>query len=209
LIGHPAEAGHNFVDISNRDASRTVTAHLLGHGRRRPAMITGPEWVISARDRREGFLDAVRASGLDPAAVPILSGDFTSASGYAVGLELLSRDDRPDFVFAASDAIAIGVIDAARSLGLVVPDDVAVAGFDDIMVHRNEQVGLTSICQPVDAMGNEAVNRLDQLIHHRIEPPVGVWLDTTLRIRRSCGCDVPVGTPGDGAVGKEGAIAPA
>lgn len=207
LIGRSTVPGHNFVDVGNRTAARALTLHLLEHGWQRIAMINGNETQVSAIDRRAGFLDALREAGIDEASVPIIHVEFSKPGAYDVALELLSRPDRPDCIFAASDTIAIAVIEAARELGIRVPQDLGVVGFDDINSERNAVMGLTTVCQPVHQLGTTAVERLDALIHHRIEPPVEVWLETTLSLRRTCGCEGAVGLQLDEPVRKEEDVA--
>jgi DNA-binding LacI/PurR family transcriptional regulator len=172
-------------------------------------MINGPEVVIPALDRRLGFEDALREAGIDVSTVPMLSVEFSRPGAYAAALELLSREDRPDCVYAASDSIAIAVMDAARRLNIRIPEELGVVGFDDIMPERNERIGLTTVRQPVREMAAEAVRLLNDLIHHRAEPPVESWLESTLSFRRSCGCDWSGLVTEDGAERKEGAAAPA
>lgn len=209
LIGRPAKNGRNFVDIQNRTSSAAVTRHLLGHGWKHPAMINGQETVIPALDRRLGFEDALRDAGIDPATAPVVTAEFSSPDTYAVALELLSRPDRPDCVYAASDTIAIAVMDAASQLNIHIPDELGVAGFDDIIPERNERLGLTTVHQPVREMAVEAVRLLNDLIHSRIEPPVEAWLEPTLSIRRTCGCEPSGPVSDDVAVRKEGVATPA
>lgn len=209
LIGRPIKAGRNFVDVSNRTFSEIITRHMLQHGRSRPAMINGPESVIPALDRRLGFQAALREEGIDPDTAPIACVEFSRPGAYAAALELLSRDDRPDCIFAASDSIALAVMDAARRLGIRIPEDLGVVGFDDIMVERNERLGLTTVCQPVREMATVAIRLLNDLICNRVEPPAEVWLEPTLSLRHTCGCDPIGGVIGDAAERKEDVAAPA
>ena len=209
LIGRPVEAGRNFVDITNRRASAEITRHLLAHGRSRPAMINGQEVVIPALDRRFGFEDALREAGIDPATVPVLSVEFSRPGAYAAALELLSREDRPDCIYAASDSIAIAVMNAATHLNIRIPEELGVVGFDDIMSERNERLGLTTVRQPVREMAAEAVRLLFNLISNRAEPPLESWLEPTLSIRHSCGCDWSGLVTEDAVERKEGVAAPA
>jgi LacI family transcriptional regulator len=206
VIGRSYETDRNFVDVPNRNAAAEITRHLLSHGRNRPAMINGPEGVMSAVDRREGFVDAIREAGHNPANVPIVNVEFSRPGAYTAALEMLSGSDRPDCVFAASDTIAISVLEAAQRLDIAVPEDLGIAGFDDILPERNDRRGLTTMRQPVMEMAAKAVSQLSDLIRGRIEPPVEIWLETTLSLRHSCGCDVPVSLGSDQPLGKEGAV---
>jgi LacI family transcriptional regulator len=207
VIGRSYVAGRNFVDVPNRMAAVEITRHLLSHGRTRPAMINGPESVMSAVDRREGFIEAIREAGHDPADVPIVNVEFSRPGAYTAALEMLSGDDRPDCVFAASDTIAVSVIEAAHRLNIHVPDQLGVAGFDDILPERNARRGLTTVRQPVMDMAAEAVAQLNDLIRRRIEPPVEIWLEITLSLRHSCGCDISASLSDGQVPGKESVIA--
>lgn len=209
LIGRPVEAGRNFVDVTNRQSSREITRHLLSHGRSRPAMINGQEVVIPALDRRLGFEDAVREAGIDPATAPVLFVEFSRPGAHDAALELLSREERPDCIYTASDSIAIAVMNAAASLNIHVPEELGVVGFDDIMSERNERIGLTTVRQPVREMAAEAVRLLNDLIHNRAEPPVESWLASSISIRHSCGCEWSGLVTEDAAERKEGVATPA
>ncbi len=209
LVGRPVVAGRNFVDVMNRSSSAAITRHMLEHGRTRPAMINGPDEVIPALDRRRGFEDALREAGFDPEAVPVVSVEFSRPGAYAAAMQLLTRDPRPDCIFAASDSIAIAVMDAADRLGIRIPEELGLVGFDDIMPERNKRLGLTTVSQPVRRMATEAVRLLDDLIQNRVMPPLEVWLEPTLSLRHTCGCDPIGGVIVDAAERKEDVAAPA
>lgn len=209
LVGRPVVAGRNFVDVMNRSSSQAITRHLLEHGRTRLAMINGPDEVIPALDRRLGFEDALREAGIDAATAPVVSVEFSMPGAYTAALELLSRDPRPDGIFAASDGIAIAVMDAADRLGIRIPEELGLVGFDDIMTERNVRLGLTTVFQPVRRMATAAVHLLDDLIQYRAVPPLEVWLEPTLSLRHTCGCEPVGGVSVDAAERKEDVAAPA
>ncbi|HWV24643.1 MAG TPA: LacI family DNA-binding transcriptional regulator [Thermomicrobiales bacterium] len=192
LVGRPRDEGRNFVDVRNREASADATRHLLGHGRTRPAMIAGPDYMISASDRRAGFEDAVCEAGFDLADVPIRQVDFSQREAYNEALALLGRPDRPDAIFAASDAMAFGVLQAARKLGIRVPEDLGLMGFDGFEPDRIWYWELSTVRQPAHGIGYTAVTRLNDIVNHRTQGPEHVWLETELVVRHSCGCDMPV-----------------
>jgi DNA-binding LacI/PurR family transcriptional regulator len=98
-------------------------------------------------------------------------------------------------------------MEAARTLGIDIPGQLGIVGFDDILPERNDRRGLSTVRQPVMKMAAEAVSQLNELIRGRIEPPVEIWLETTLSLRRSCGCDIPLRGHAEQRPGKEGAIA--
>jgi LacI family transcriptional regulator len=207
LVGRDARRQRNFVDIDNRGASAAATRHLLDHGYHRPALIAGPDAAVAAIDRKQGFFDAVAGAGIDPAAVPVRSAPFTQREAYRQALELFRADPPPDAVFAASDAMAVGVLQAARSVGLRVPEDVAVMGFDDIEPERMAQLELSTVRQPARNLGVVATSTLNDLVHHTISEPVQIWLETDLTLRHSCGCQSTTGPPSGPVERKRGAIA--
>jgi LacI family transcriptional regulator len=191
LIGRDHHNIANYVDVDNRGAARAAVKHLLQHGRTVPAMIAGPDSMVAANDRRDGFLDAVTEAGIDPANVPIRHIDWSQQAAYRVALELFDEGWRPDAIFAASDSMAVGVIQAVRARGLSVPEDVGVSGFDDINRERTVQMGLSTIEQPLAIMARTAVELLiAQQTEFNPEPSQRV-LPTKLVRRSSCGCLEP------------------
>jgi LacI family transcriptional regulator len=207
LVGRDALQRRNFVDIDNRGAAARAVQHLLSHGRSHPAMIGGPESAVAALDRKQGFLDAVAAAGFDPATVPVRPVAFSQRGAYREALTLLTSDEPSDAIFAASDAMAIGALQAARHLNIRVPEQLGIMGFDDIEPDRVAQLELSTIRQPARDLGAVAVAKLDDLVHARATEPVQIWLETELQTRHSCGCQATTGPPGPLATGKRGATA--
>lgn len=188
LVGRPKDDGRNFIDVRNREASTEATCHLLGHGRMRPAMIAGPDSMVAARDRRLGFLDGVRAAGLNPQTASVLQVNFSQRGAFEAAQELLQGENPPDAIFAASDAMAFGVLQAARHLGIQVPQELGLMGFDGIEPDRIWQWELSTVRQPARSLGSGAVTRLNDIVNQRRTGPQQVWLETELILRRSCGC---------------------
>jgi DNA-binding LacI/PurR family transcriptional regulator len=122
--------GVHAVDFDNRSGARLAVRHLLGAGRRRIGTVTGMLDHPAAADRLAGWRDALTDAGLDPEGLSE-QGDFTMASGDRATTALLDRVPDLDAVFAASDMMAAGALRALRAAGRVIPDDVAVVGFDD------------------------------------------------------------------------------
>ena len=172
------------INVDNFGGARAMTRHLIARGHRRIAMIRGAEANFDARERLRGFHAAVgEAQGVTSTEV---AGDFTEAGGYRAALELARAAEPPTAVFCANDAMAVGAISALRAEGLRVPDDVAVAGFDDIPIGRYLSPSLSSVRVDVNRLGARAV----ELLCHAIAadaPPAQELLDTRLVVRRSCG----------------------
>ncbi len=166
--------------------ARLATAHLAGQGRRRIAHVTGPERFEAVRLRREGWRAALAEAGLPDA--PYLSGPWSEGCGREAAITLFAGSaNRPDAVFAGNDQIARGLVEALRDLGLRVPEDVAVVGFDnwDVMV-EGARPRLSSVDMNLYALGQEAGRRIMQLIGG--EEFQGVLrLPCTLVVRESSG----------------------
>ncbi|HUS15841.1 MAG TPA: LacI family DNA-binding transcriptional regulator [Chloroflexia bacterium] len=186
---HPRYREISFVDVDSHGAARAAVTHLLDHGYRRIAIISGVRNMIAAIDRYGGYVSALQEAGLLPEPELAVHGDFTQEGGYRAMRALLPH--RPDAVFAASDTMAIGALRAATEAGLLVPDDVAIIGFDNIPQSANTHPPLTTVTQSIADLGREAVSNLLDLIDHPDRGPVHRFLPTYLTIRRSCGCPEP------------------
>ncbi len=163
VFSHGPEDDSFCLVPDDEQGARLATAHLAAVGRRRIAHVTGPEHFEAVRLRRDGWRAAVAAAGLSEA--PCLSGAWSEAWGRAAAARLFVGSDRPDAAFAGNDQIARGLIEALRDLGLAVPGDVAVVGFDnwDVMV-EGTRPRLTSVDMNLYALGQEAGRRILRLI---------------------------------------------
>ncbi|MET8153221.1 LacI family DNA-binding transcriptional regulator [Actinoplanes sp. NPDC049668] len=151
-----------YVDVDNVGGSRAATEHLLRSGRRRIAMITGPADTAVGRDRRRGYTEALLLAGLEPYATE--PGDFLEASGVEAMRALLGAHPDLDAVVAANDNMAAGALRVLREAGRTVPGDVAVVGFDDLPVAVHTEPKLSTVHQPVQALGREAARMLTELL---------------------------------------------
>ena len=170
-----------YVDADNRGGARAVTEHLIAAGRRRLATIAGQADTQVGAERLRGFQEAAAVAGLDP--VHVEYGDFTEASGAAAMQRLLTAHPDLDAVFAASDNMAAGALRELRAHGRAVPDDVAVAGFDDHLIARHTTPPLTTVYQPIQQLGREMGRMLLDLIDGGHPSPL--ILPTRLVIRES------------------------
>jgi LacI family transcriptional regulator len=130
----------------------------LGH--RRIAYISGPPLFRSSHERREGFIGGLAEYGLELAPDLTILGAYTYESGLARGRELLARPDRPSAIFAGNDEMASGVYGAAHELGLRIPDDISIIGFDDAPIATRMWPAMTSVRLPVREMGKAAAEQL-------------------------------------------------
>jgi DNA-binding LacI/PurR family transcriptional regulator len=189
LIGHRrAERNASYVDVDHVAAADAITTHLAQLGRRRIAHITGSHGTVAAEDRLAGYLRAMGRARL-PVADMIATGDFNEISGEAAVGPLL--DAGADAIFCANDASALGALTEIHRRGLRVPEDVALAGFDDLDFAAHTDPPLTTVRQGVRAQGAEAVRALFQLIADPDGGPRRVILPTELVIRASTVGGVP------------------
>jgi DNA-binding LacI/PurR family transcriptional regulator len=191
LVGHRrADLTASYVDIDNEQAADLVTTHLISLGRTRVGHITGSRGTVHAEDRVTGYKRAMRRAGLDDEGL-IADGDFNVHSGFAAAATLL--DLAVDAIFCANDASAAGALEAIRTRGLRVPDDVALAGFDDLELAARLDPPLTSVRQGVRQQGIEAARALLQLLQDPGRSPRRVLLPTELVVRQSSVGGVPRG----------------
>ena len=175
----------NYVDTANREGAQQAVEHLAQLGRRRIATITGRVDISSGYDRLLGYQDVLARLGLPQEEALVYYGDFTEHSGYLGVHKLMSAE--PDAIFVASDRMALGALRALRELGVRVPDDVALVGFDDMPFATLAEPQLTTIRQSVPRLGTLAVEGLIGLLEGTITPPYQAVLPTQLVIRASCG----------------------
>lgn len=173
------------VTSQNLEGARAATRHLIELGHRRIGFLAGRSDLESARRREAGYRDALAEAGItfDPDLVRV--GGFTEESAARPAHELLTLADRPTAVFAANDLSAIQVVRTAGELGLSVPDDVSVVGFDNIPESALTDPPLTTVDQSIQALGQEAIRMLLDLIEHPGAVPAQVTLPTELVVRRS------------------------
>ncbi|MDH7571045.1 MAG: LacI family DNA-binding transcriptional regulator, partial [Armatimonadota bacterium] len=191
--------------MRNREAGRMLTEHLLKLGHRRVVYLDAPGGTLptmvpqrSALERRAGYEEAMCAAGLAPrvARVPFAPPEQRVAAAEAYARDLLAGPAPPTAIFAVTDVDAVGVLRACYTLGWRVPDDLALAGFDDLDVGRWSIPPITTVRQPFYEAGRLAVRRL--LSWQAGSPAEVVWLDCEILIRESSGSAKPrkTGAPG-------------
>jgi LacI family transcriptional regulator len=166
------------VATTNRAGARSVAQHFLDRGRSRVAVITGPAEFGCTQERLDGFKDR-----LDPKL--LLEGDFTRESGTLAVSTWLGGDVEFDAVFAHNDLMAAGALRGLRDAGRLVPDDVAVVGFDDLPIASDTQPSLTTVRQPVKEMGETAATMLLEHLAGKALPEAPQIVPTSLIIRES------------------------
>jgi LacI family transcriptional regulator len=179
------------VGSNNWNGGVLATRHLLDLGHRRVAVISGPEDVLCSGARVAGYQFAHEEAGIavDPALVRY--GNFHVNAGYEHGMNLLSRPDRPTAIFAGSDMQAMGVYRAARQLGLDIPGDVSVIGYDNLPVAAWVGPSLTTVSQPLRDMAGTATRMLLDLARGVELATSRVDLVTELVVRESTAPPAP------------------
>ena len=174
------------VQIDNVGTARDVTARLADLGHRQIAFIGGQMTLTSVQDRFSGYKSSLGERGLAQDDRLVREGDFGERSGYAAGSSLLQGQPRPTAIFAANDRMAIGAMAAAADLGLKVPEEVSVVGFDDITIASYVRPTLTTVALPSYKMGVSAMELLMKLLSQEECQPI-TRLPTDLIIRNSSG----------------------
>ncbi len=159
--------------------------HLLSLGHRRIAMLTGRADLQSARLREEGYRQALTAAGVPVDEDLVQAGDYDPEVSSASALRLLKSEHPPTAIFAANDISAIATVSTATSLGLRVPADLSVVGFDNVPESALNSPPLTTIHQPIREMGASAIELLIRLIHGEPADPTHLTLATSLVVRQS------------------------
>jgi DNA-binding LacI/PurR family transcriptional regulator len=170
-----------YVDADNRGGARQAVEHLISTGRRAIGTVTGPQDLHAGVSRYLGFREAVALAGLSDHRV--VHADFSEVGGATATARLLDEHPDLDAVFVASDAMAAGALQVLRERGRAVPEDIAVVGFNDVLTARHTQPALTTVHQPIVALGREMTRMLVRVLDG--EEPTPLILPTELVIRGS------------------------
>lgn len=184
---HTGPSSLPSVHADNLAGAMTATEHLVGLGHRRIGFLAGRPDLESARQREQGYRAALAAAGIavDPQLIRV--GGYEPDMSRDAARQLLVLDERPTAIFAANDLSAIETVQVAHSLGLVIPGDLSVIGFDNIPESALIDTPLTTIDQSIHEMGRQAVELLIDLIDGNTDRPRQVTLPTRLVVRQSCG----------------------
>jgi LacI family transcriptional regulator len=198
-----------WVGADNRTGAYQAVRHLIDLGYRRIAHIKGPASYQCSQERYQGYCEALNEARLPLDPTLVFQGDFELPTGREGAQALFSLAERPTAIFAANDHMAWGVLEAAENLGLRVPEDVALVGFDDMPTSMHKRPPLTTVVQPFHVMGQRAADlllrllesprplpayagknpfRKSSLLSSAYAPePMRILLETHLVIRESCG----------------------
>jgi LacI family transcriptional regulator len=187
LYGYTRDIGAPCVVPDDVEGGRLGTEHLIGTGHHRIAIINGPTHYEATHSRLKGYQAALAAAGVgfDPALVRV--GKWHERSGYQLTHELLGLPQRPDAIFCASDSIAVGALDALHELGVRVPDDVALVGYDNRHFSQYQRPPLTTVALPLVEMGKLAGKLLLSAILNNEREDAIHYVPCQLVVRQSCG----------------------
>jgi len=183
--GMPTGDDFPAIGSANWSGGLAATRHLIELGHRRIGVIGGPEWVWCSRARIDGYRAALEYAGLRVDPELIRHGDFHVERGYEHGLALLRLENRPTAIFAGSDLQALGLYKAAREVGLRIPEDLSVVGYDDLSVAEWIGPALTTIRQPLLEMADQATRLVIALARGDRPASTRIDLATTLIVRES------------------------
>jgi LacI family transcriptional regulator len=177
--------GISVVCAAHSSGAAQAAEHLLRLGHRRIGVISGPEGWLASQERLRGHIAALAGRGILPDSRYVRYANFRLDGGREAALELLGLPNPPTAIFAFSDSMAIGAIQAAVSRGLNVPADLSVVGFDDTVEAAVTSPALTTVRQPLAELGRTAVSLLHRQLENRRLEPLRVELETRLVVRDS------------------------
>lgn len=172
------------IFTSNRTSARNLVRHLIDTGRRRILFVGTPEPASDLEWRHRGYLDALEEAGLP--ASPAVRSQLTEEDGGALGRELLDQGLPHDAIVCGNDLIALALVQTLGGAGVLVPEQVAVTGWDDTLASRYLTPALTTVSQPVRELARTAVARLHAQLTDTHTPPESTVLDSHVVHRQSC-----------------------
>jgi LacI family transcriptional regulator len=179
-----SDPNYASVHATNFQGATDAMNYLLGLGHKRIGFISGRAELESSNRRLKGYRDALEKEGLSIDEQLIASGDYTTETGIKCTQELLSLDNPPTAIFASNDQTAMGVFQVAQQMGLRIPEDLSVIGFDNIM--ESKYMGLTTVDQFISEMGYVATHMLIKIINGLPLEDQTYQMQTRLVIRNSC-----------------------
>lgn len=192
---HVKSTSFDAINVDNFGGAFAMTSHFIGHGHKRVAIIKGTEQNSDATERLRGYCAALREHGIPEHAYLQAAGSFSEASGYEAALRLLALPERPTAIFASNDSMAIGAMSALRDADIRIPEDIALAGFDDVPIAAYLTPTLTSVQVGIHALGVQAIETaLHAVRHQNAHTKHQARVPTVLSLRESCGC-TPLSVP--------------
>ncbi len=187
LSPSPSKFKSGGVYTDHQHAAKLMTEHLLKLGHKKISFIYGPDFLPSSKQRKAGFLEAYTAAGIKMTQHTLMPGLNSFESGIQTAQKLLTLKHRPTAIFANNDEMASAILGIAHSLGISVPNELSVAGFDDSPLSRKVWPPLTTVRNPVTEMAEAAANLLLNQIHGHSNPVIDIVMAAELVIRQSTG----------------------
>jgi len=175
----------NYVAVDNRAAAFGIVEHFMKLGHTQIATIAGDISTQSGLKRLEGYREALHAHDVYAPRSYVTFGEFLRTPARTAARKLLKLKNRPTAIFAASDVMALEVMDVARSLGIQIPEELSIVGFDANPLSMTGSVKLTTVSQPLGEMGRLGSENLYQISRGKVKLPVKVILPTKLIKRQS------------------------
>ena len=175
----------DVVLADNFNGARLAIQHFIQQNHRRIAIINGPQFLTSGRERYQGYLQALSEAGIEPDPALVRYGDFQVESGYTLARDLISTTQPPFALFVANNHMTIGALNAIHEAGLEIPRNIAVIGFDDLPWAVSLRPALTTVGQPAFDIGVHAAELLINRISFPDRPARTVVLNTQLIVRDS------------------------
>lgn len=175
------------VLVDNFQGALTAIQHLIELGHERIGVLSGPLYLTSGRERYTGYLQAMADAGLQVDPSMTRFGNYRERSGYELANELLSASYPPTALFVANNLMTLGALNAIHERGCVIPDEIAVIGFDDLPWAISLSPPLTTVAQPTSEIGTRAAELLLDRIKDRLRTARTIELPTQLMVRASCG----------------------
>ncbi|MGA9120253.1 MAG: LacI family DNA-binding transcriptional regulator [Bacteroidota bacterium] len=183
------DTSFDSLNIDNYGGAYSMVGHLIEHGHRSIAIVTGTPGNIDAEERLRGYRDAMAQGGCPLDDALVIRGDFSESCGVRAVEQILALNPVPTAVFASNDSMAIGVLGAFHHRGVQIPEQMALAGFDDVPVASFLSPPLTSVQVGIHNLGVLAISRaIDAIKLGESFQTRQAILPTTLRLRESCGC---------------------
>ncbi len=177
----------DLVTVANIEGARNAVEHLIAMGHVRIGLVNGPEQHSTAKERREGYEQALAFAGIPIRTELIQHGDFREGGGNLAMKALLALPERPTAAFVSNNLMTLGALQAIHETGLAIPSDLALVGFDDMAWAASLNPPLTAVAQPEREIGATAAQLLLTRIREPDKPIRHVVLQTRLTVRASCG----------------------
>lgn len=185
MVGKGQNISHYYVDVDNVGGARKMTEHLIKLGHKNIALLTGPETYPSVRDRVKGFTQAMTEAGLNPERIYYCQ--YWTEEAAQICKEIIHNKSGITAVFAAAGDLVGGVLKVVKEEKMRMPDDLALASFDDHPLFELFEPGITAVSQPINLLGEAAVNQLFQLMDGKTPTEQGIIFETEIIVRGSCG----------------------